>query len=288
MAATRYVPNLLAGGLKSKRSRLIAAIVPSLASPVFSATVEALTSTFAEAGYHLTVGQSGYSQENEEDLLRAFMGRRPDGFVLVGIDHSLNARVHLKGSGLPVVETWDLTPTPVDMLVGFSHQEAGAAVCNYLMGKGRRSLAVVSASDDRAMRRAQAFSATCQAAGYQTPAILQVDAPATLAQGRRALRQLLSAHKEVDGLFCSSDMLALGVLIEAAHQGIPIPGRIAVVGFGDLEFAGSAEPALTSVRVDGNRIGREAARLVMHRLEDPEASLPVLNVGFSIVSRASA
>ena len=287
--ATCFVPNMLAGGLKSKRSRLIAAIVPSLASPVFSATVDALTSALANAGYHLMVGQSGYDQEAEDALLRALMGRRPDGFVLVGVDHSLKARMHLKASGVPVVETWDLTPEPVDMLVGFSHVAAGAAVCRYLQGRGRRSLAVITASDERAMRRAHAFAAAARDAGLVAPTVIQVDAPATMGDGRRALQRLLAQNGDVDGLFCSSDMLALGVLVEAVHRNVPVPERISVVGFGDLGFAGDTEPALTSVRVDGHRIGNEAARCIVHRLENPGAvSLRTLDVGFSIVERASA
>lgn len=287
--ATNYVPNLLAGGLKSRRSRLIAAVVPSLTSPVFGATLDALTSSLSNAGYHLSVGQSGYSEDTESELVRAFMGRRPDGIVFVGVDHSLSARVRLKGSGLPVVETWDLTAAPLDMLVGFSHDEVGAAVCRYLVSRGRRCLAVVSASDGRAVRRVEAFVNASRNLGASTPTVIRVDAPATVAHGRRALRDLLNSNPNIDGLFCSSDLLALGVLIEATSQGIAVPGRIAVVGFGDLDFAEDTEPSLTSVRVDGRRIGAEAARFMVHRLENPSASpMPPLDVGFSIVERASA
>lgn len=287
--ATSYVPNLLAGGLKSKRSRLIAAVVPSLASPMFSATLEALTSGLASAGYHLSVAQNGYSEDKESDLLRALMGRRPDGIVFVGVDHNLSARVRLKGSGLPIVETWDLTPAPLDMLVGFSHDDVGAVVCRFLVTRRRRCLAVVSASDRRAIRRAQAFVDASRNLGMSPPTVIRVDAPATVAHGRQALRELLNAHPAVDGLFCSSDMLALGVLIEATSQGLAVPGHISVVGFGDLNFAGDTEPALTSVWVDGRRIGTEAARLMVHRLESPNATpIPPLDVGFSIVERASA
>ena len=82
---------------------------------------------------------SGFSDE----LLEAIIGRRPDGVVLTGIMHSAEGRQRLLASGIPVVETWDLTPTPIDMLIGFSHAAIGDAVARFLLGKGHRRLALV-------------------------------------------------------------------------------------------------------------------------------------------------
>jgi LacI family gluconate utilization system Gnt-I transcriptional repressor len=128
VARTGYVPNRLAGGLASTRSRLVAAVVPTISGPVFLETVQSLTEALAERGYQLMLGQSGYSGSREDALLEAIIGRRPDGIVLTGIMHSAEGRRRLLAAGIPVVETWDLTPTPIDMLVGFSHVEVGRAV----------------------------------------------------------------------------------------------------------------------------------------------------------------
>ena len=103
------------------------------------------------------LGQSGYAESREDALLEAIIGRRPDGIVLTGIMHSAEGRRRLLAAGIPVVETWDLTPTPIDMLVGFSHAEVGRAVAEFLHAKGRRRLAVVAGDDERARRRHQAF-----------------------------------------------------------------------------------------------------------------------------------
>ena len=48
----------------------------------------------------------------------------------------------LMASGIPIVETWDFTDTPIDMLVGLRHEALGAAVCEHLFAKGRRHLAL--------------------------------------------------------------------------------------------------------------------------------------------------
>jgi len=74
---TGYVPNRMAGGLASSRSRLIAAVVPSTVMSVFMPTIEALNDTLFDAGYQLMLGQSGYSASREESLLEAIIGAGP-------------------------------------------------------------------------------------------------------------------------------------------------------------------------------------------------------------------
>jgi LacI family transcriptional regulator, gluconate utilization system Gnt-I transcriptional repressor len=288
VSRTGYVRNGLAGGLASTRSRLVAAVVPTIAGPVFLQTLQALTDALAEGGYQLMLGQSGYAQSREDALLEAIIGRRPDGIVLTGIMHSAEGRRRLLAAGIPVVETWDLTPNPLDMLVGFSHAEVGAAVARYLHGKGRRRLALVGGDDERSRRRLEAFRLVAQSAGQDEVPTVLVPAPTTLKSGRSALGELLARTPEVDAVFCSSDLLALGVMTEARACGIEVPGRLAVVGFGDLEFAADLSPSLTTVRIDARAIGRQAARFIIERAEGRPVAQKVVDIGFSIVERDSS
>lgn len=288
IARTGYVPNRLAGGLASTRSRLVAAVVPTITGPVFLQTVQALTEALAARGYQLMLGQSGYVGSREDALLEAIIGRRPDGIVLTGIMHSNEGRKRLLACGIPVVETWDLTPTPIDMLVGFSHAEVGRRVVEFLHAKGRRRLAVISGDDERAKRRREAFHAAAATLGLGQAPDVVVPAPTTLRSGRDALTELMQRRGEVDAVFCSSDLLALGVMTEARSRGIDVPGQLAVVGFGDLEFAADLHPALTTVRINAAEIGRQAAQFIVDRAEGLAVPSPVVDIGFSIVERESA
>ena len=288
VARTGYVPNLLAGGLASTRSRLVAAVVPTISGLVFLETVQSLTEALAAQGYQLMLGQAGYSGDREDALLEAIIGRRPDGIVLTGIMHSAEGRRRLLGSGIPVVETWDLTPTPIDMLVGFSHGEVGRAVAQYLHARGRRRLAVVAGDDERAGRRVEAFRAAARTLGLPETVVVLVPAPTTLQRGREGLARVLAEAPDVDGVFCSSDLLALGVLTEARVRGLPVPDRLAVVGFGDLEFAAALDPALTTVHIKGAAIGRQAAQFIVDRAEGRDVPQRIVDIGFHIVARGSA
>ena len=285
---TGYVPNRVAGGLASSKSRLVAALVPTIASPVFLETIEALTETLGEAGYQVMLGQSGYGETREDALLDAIIGRRPDGVILTGVMHSREGRRRLAAAAIPVVETWDLTPTPIDMLVGFSHEKAGAAVADYLHYRGVRHPGIVSANDHRAALRLKGFTATAARHGWgRIPAEL-VPTPTTLGFGRAALARLLEQHPRTDAVFCSSDMMALGVLTEAQTRGIRVPGDLRVFGFGDNNFAADCHPALSTVRIDGTAIGRQAARFVIDRIEGRPIPERIIDLGFKLIARASA
>jgi LacI family transcriptional regulator, gluconate utilization system Gnt-I transcriptional repressor len=284
---TGYVPNRVAGGLASSRSGLIAAVVPSIVVSVFVETIETLNNTLFEGGYQLMLGQTGYSAEREEALLEAIIGRRPDGIFITGIMKSSKGRTRLLASGIPVVETWDLTPTPIDMLIGFSHSDIGREVANYLMSKGRRRFALVIAGDERAVRRAAAFRHAVTQRGLEDVFLDNVGASRTLKSGREALNRILTQRPDVDAIFCSSDLLAMGVLTEAVARGIRVPQQLSIVGFGDVPYVADMVPALTTVHINGSDIGRKAAGFLIARAEGVSVDGPIVDVGFKIVERDS-
>lgn len=288
VARTGYVPNRVAGGLASSRSRLIAAVVPSIVVSVFVETIETLNNTLFEAGYQLMLGQTGYSPEREEALLEAIIGRRPDGIFLTGIMQSSKGRTRLLASGIPVVETWDLTPTPIDMLIGFSHSDIGREVASFLIAKGCQRFGLVSAGDERAMRRAASFQNTVAQRGFRHVCVDNVDASRTLKSGREALSRMLLQVPDVDAIFCSSDLLAMGVMTEAVARGIKVPDQLAIVGFGDVPYVADMVPALTTVHINGVDIGRKAAEFLVARAQGLAVIESIVDVGFAIVQRDSA
>ena len=291
VSRTGYVPNLVAGGLASNRSGLVAALVPTIAGSVFLDTVQALTDAFDEAGFQLMLGQSGYTGIREDALINAIVGRRPDGIVLTGIMHSSEGRRRLLASGIPVVETWDLTPTPIDMLVGFSHERVGMEAADFLYAKGYRHPAIVTADDYRAGLRQSGFEHRMRALGIADLPARIVSAPTTLRHGREGFSDLLTENArkgaKIDVVFCSSDVLAHGVITEAQARGLMVPKDVAVMGFGDLAFASFIHPALTTVHIDGVAIGRQAARFILDRIEGADIGERVRDIGFSIVTRDS-
>lgn len=284
---TGYIPNALAGGLASRRSKLVAAIVPQLYNAMFADTVQGMGDELAAHGYQLLLSFSNYSADREDELVSAILSRRPDGIILTGINHTQTLRKKLLSASIPVVETWDLTPTPIDMLVGFSHEKIGNEIGRYLLEKGYRRFGLVSADDQRARVRNQGVLDVLHQRGIHEVAQCMLPTPTTLASGRRGLQELLDTGKAFDVVVCSSDLLAQGVMTEAIRRGLDVPARLAVMGFGDFEFSEHLFPALSTVHVDKRKLGELAASALLARIEGRPSAASVVDVGFTLIERAT-
>lgn len=283
---TGYVPNLLAGGLASRKTRFVAAIVPAISNQVFSESIQALTDRLWESGYQVLLGTSGYPTSREEDLLAAILSRRPDGIFLTGISHSAESHRRLAAARIPVVEVWDLTPTPVDMLVGFSHEKVGQAVADDLLSCGHRQFGVISADDARAEVRRTAFLSVLGKHGTPEVPTVHVPAPSNFRLGREGLARLLDRASLPRAVFCSSDTLAHGVLVEAQARGLAVPKDLGIIGFGDLDFAAHTHPPLSTVRIDRPAIGRMAAEALLGRIEGGDVER-IIDIGFRVIRRGT-
>jgi LacI family gluconate utilization system Gnt-I transcriptional repressor len=283
-----YVPNLIAGGLSSRKSRMVAAIVPTIAHPMFASVVHSFSDAMRHAGYQVTLSICGYEDADDEALFRGLLGRRPDALLITGSGYSPAAWQMLIEARIPVVEIWDLSNRPIDMLIGFDHARVGAEVATFLLGKGHDRFAVLTARDARALTRARGFVETVTKAGGTVVLDREIPAPSTIAAGREGLLALLPSLDQRCALFCSSDSMAFGAVIEAGVQGVPVPEHLAVCGFGNFELSAMNEPPITTVSLEGDSTGRSAAAFLLRRLAgEPPREGDRMQVPFRIIERAT-
>ena len=283
-----YVPNMVAGSLATRRSHLVAALVPSISTLMFARMIESFEAKLREKGYEVILGVTNYDLQREQQLLQTILRRRPDAVFLTGVTHTEQSRSWLLGAGIPIVETWDLTRSPIDMLIGFSHEEIGRATGRYLLSKGYRRFGLLTTTEERAgLRESGLLSEMKTHAGVQHRTV-HVLPPTTLRSGRTALSELLDSSFRPDVIVCSSDSTAHGAIVEAIHRGYDVPGQLAVMGFGDMDSAADIEPSLSTVRVDPTKIGIAAASALLDKLNGTAPANRVLDLGFEICARASA
>jgi LacI family transcriptional regulator, gluconate utilization system Gnt-I transcriptional repressor len=84
---------------------------------MFTEVFEALTERLGEAGYTVVLGLSGYGESREDELLAAVLSRKPDAVFMIGVSHSAETRQRLQAANIRVVESWDLTPTPIEKII---------------------------------------------------------------------------------------------------------------------------------------------------------------------------
>lgn len=299
IARLGYLPNGSASALASSRSRVVAAIVPTLMNSIYASTVHGLSSVLRPAGYELMLGDSGYDAATEAALVESFLGRRVDAIVLTGVAHAPATRALLGRHAVPVVEIWDLTHRPIDIVVGFSNVAVGREAGRFLATRGRRRWGFVGTAperEDRSGKRLRGLRDAARDAGLAPPLAAYVTDGMSAAQARTATGALLDAHPEVDALFCANDALATAALRAAADRAIDVPGRLAVLGLGDFDVAAHTRPALSTMRIPGREIGERAAGALLARLGRPSVDdgppaptdLHRIDVGFELVERESA
>lgn len=287
--AQGYVPNDVAGSLRTRHGRGVACIVPHIANSVFSDTLQGLNDTLRPAGMHVILGTSGYSPDEEARVLEAFARLRPEAVVLWGTRRHPRSRILLKQLLVPVIEIFDLAPKPFDQVIGFSNELAMRSLVGQLLASGRSRIAFVGSTNERdvsSAKRAEGWRMALRAAGLATDGLM-FEADGSTAGGEEVLREMVSAGVDFDAVCCANDQLAVGILIECRRKGIDVPRQIAVAGFGDNPLAQAFDPPLTTVRLPRYAIGKVAGEQVLRRMAGKPIRRRVIDLGYEVVCRAS-
>jgi LacI family gluconate utilization system Gnt-I transcriptional repressor len=276
-----YVPNQLAGALASARTRSVGVLVPTIANSIFADTVQGLSDELEPLGYAVILAQSRYDATREDHMLSALLSRRPEAIIMVGSPATEDGARLLRRAGIPIVETWELPPEPIDAVAGFDNYEAGVAVAQHLVAQGRQNLAFIGGDDPRATRRWHGFMDTALQLGAKAPRRLVLDRNAS------GSVVALADLPDVDAVFAANDAHAIGFMSGLRTAGLISNGPaaeqpVAVIGLGDLEMGRLISPSLSTIRVHGDAIGRTAAKLMLTRTGPRHVDL-----GFELVLRDS-
>lgn len=288
---TGYTPDLVARGLVSRRTSLVAAIIPLLTNSLIAEIMQGLSDALAPADYHLLIGASGFSAAEEETLVRAFLSRRVDAIYLTGIIHTAETIRMLKAARVPVVEGGNLTDRPIDMVVGYSNVNAARDVTRYLIDSGYSKIAYIGAhpdDNDRARDRRFGYELAFKASRRRVEPSLCIETSLDIDAGAQAMAALIDGQPDVRAVFCSADAIAIGALYECQRRRLAIPRRIAIAGFDDVPIAAQVVPALTTLRVPRYYIGQRAGEMIRDRLAGKRVPQRIVDTGYELVTRDSA
>ena len=285
-----YVPDPAARALASGRTDVIGVIIPSVTNAVFSDVLLGIYTAIEDTPFDVQLGNTRYSALKEESLIKVFLRQKPAALLVTGIDQSEESRALLEAAPCPVVQIMEVTDTPVDMVVGFSHYEAARAATAHLVAEGYRRPAFVGARmDPRTQRRFNGFRDVAREAGlYSESRVITTSKASTVTLGAQLFAELVSREPDVDAVFCNNDDLAMGVMFEARRRRIAIPDQLGICGFNDLEMMAAADPSITSVRTFRYEMGQRAIDMLVDAVGSEERKpQPVVDLGFEIRKRQS-
>jgi LacI family transcriptional regulator len=287
--ALGYVPDTSARTLRTGRTDQIALAVADVGNPVYVQMMRTVTSIVGKAGYRLVVSSTGSDPADQIDLLSSLNRGYADGLLLSPLRITGELIDAMRGSRLPIVVIGTLpADVELDNVRADSATGIGLAV-EHLVAQGRRRIALVNGPVDTVpgAARLAGYLAAIERFDLTTSSELQVTATGfTYRAGRRATAQLLG-QSSPDAIVCANDLLAVAALKELAAAGARVPADVAVVGMDDTDAAELATPSLTSVDLGSTKRAKAAAKLLIRRIEDPDAPVQRLVIAPTLSVRES-
>ncbi len=261
-----YVRNDSARALRSSRSRLVGAIIPTLRHSIYAEMLAGLQQTLAANGFALIHNTSNYDLDEEHVQARTLVERGVEAIVLVGTRHRAKTFDLLKVRGVTCAVTYALDKDFGFTSIGFDNRRAAKLAAEKLHGLGHRRFAMIAGithNNDRAQARLDGFLDVLQAHGIARDGIAVREAPYQIGDGRDAMASLLDENPYVTAVFCGSDVLAIGAMSECRRRGIRIPEECSIIGFDNLEIAAYTDPPLSTLNVPAFEMGRESAEFII-------------------------
>ena len=305
IAAVGYVPNMAARQLITGRSGTIALVMSIMSEPVVdgsagdgdgdgdaeggdpSGAAQAQDRVFGDPFFGRVVsGVLGFLRPRrlypllmlaEDDASRAQVldhvrQGAADGALVVSIDPADPLPGLLVEAALPAVFFARPERSLPVSYVDLAHQDGGRLAAERLLAQDRRRVAAIAGPLGLHAGRARLDGFCDTMARHGVAYVPYTVGNFTQASGERAMRELLEREPQLDAVFASNDLMAVGAMHVLRESGRRIPQDVAVVGFDDSSAAISSRPRLTTVRQPVEEMAAGMARLLLEQLDDPRAA----------------
>ncbi|HWJ32587.1 MAG TPA: LacI family DNA-binding transcriptional regulator [Gaiellaceae bacterium] len=254
---------------------LIGVLVPELANPVFPALAEAIETRAAPRGLASILCNTTSAAFREIDYVHMLLDRGVEGMIFISCEMTNLRGEHghyerLVEEGARIVFVNGATNTLDVPSVGVDERAAGELATQYLISLGHTRIGFVAGPEHYLPTQLKAAGrATALAAAGMREDFLVAYADFGLEGGGRALAELLERPDPPTAVICSSDVMAIGVLHEAARRGLNVPADLSVVGFDGIEATKWSVPELTTIEQPIDLIAERAVDTLQRLIASP-------------------
>ena len=252
----KYHPNLHARNLAGGKSRTIGVIVSNLENPFFFDIYKTIEADAHAAGYEVVMANTDYRSEQLVNSIRLMMGRRVAGLAAVVSEMEPALIEELTESDMPVVFYDVGTPRQNITNIRVDYRRGIDKVIDYLHSLGHRKIGFVGHHSLLGPIHERAKAVMDAAARYPHMEVRTAADADTLDGGRLATRALLASGETPTAIVCVNDIMAVGALRELRERGLSVPQDISVTGFDNVKLSEFCYPALTTVHIPRERIGK--------------------------------
>jgi DNA-binding LacI/PurR family transcriptional regulator len=273
-----YVPNRAARSLMTRRSDSIGVVILEPAArlfgdPFFGLLLLGVSNGLADRDTQLVLLMA--QTRREEARVEHYLDQsHVDGAILVGPHGNDPFPLRVARKGVPLVLSGRPNVGTELSYVDSNNREGGRLAVEHLIAVGCRSIATIHGTLDMssARDRLDGYREALGAAGMVPDATMEAAGNFNATDAAAAMRALLDRHPDLDGVFAASDSMAAAAIGALRDAGRKVPDDVSVVGFDDTQVAVTSRPQLTTVRQPIEAMGREMARLLLRRIDDPDDS----------------
>ena len=259
-----YVPNFNAQSLRTRSSRFLGVILPSITDPTFARVLLAIEERAHEIGFEIILAHTLNQEEREEVSIQRLLARRVDGLFISPVYRLRpDAPIYqiLQARGVPVVILGHSAPFCRQFHSVESDDILGSyAVTQHLLQLGHRHIAFFGGPQAApwSQERFEGYRRALREANLEVEDRLVFHAGATIEDGEKAALQFVNESTQATAIQAVNDMVAIGCANTFLNQGIKIPGQLSVAGFGNVLVSEYFRVPLTTVRQPKFRLGTAA------------------------------
>ncbi|HWD76639.1 MAG TPA: LacI family DNA-binding transcriptional regulator [Solirubrobacteraceae bacterium] len=271
-----YTPNSAARSLVTRRTRTVAVVVADITNPFYPQLVEALHEQLGRAGYRMILFNERTDVRGDTGLDMMLNGGGADGAVFLSVTIGRGVAELLAASPVPtVLLNRDADGAVVDRVMA-DHIGGATQVGRLLVSLGHRRIAFIGgpANTSTSRDREAGLADTLQQAGVPLDSELRRRGEFTHQSGFQWATELLSGEDPPTAIFCANDVIAFGAIDAARRLQIDVPRQLSIAGFDDIPMAGWDSFSLTTVRQPLADMARQAARILIDRIEGSDESEP--------------
>ena len=270
-----YIPNPAARSLVTRRSESIGVVIPEppgmlFGDPFFPRLLRGISTELSARNLQLVLLMP-QSVDEEPRVERYLAAGHVDGALLVSLHGDDSLPAVLAERGVPVVVGGRPPGGEGVSYVDVDNVGGARSAIAHLVKTGRRTIATIAGPPDMSagIDRLEGYRLGLADGGLIPAPELEAAADFTQEGGAEAMRRILAARPDVDGVFAASDLMAAGALQVLRAADRRVPEDVAVVGFDDSSIAATSEPPMTSVRQPIEEMGREMVRLLLEQTSRP-------------------
>lgn len=263
MKKLNYHPNEVARSLQGKSTNTIGLIVPHIRHPYFAEMISNIENEAYKKGYRILLCNSQSIEEKEREYIEICTGNRVAGIILCSGTVSVEV---FEGIHVPVV-TMERFLDNGTAAVECDNRQGGALAAEKLISCGCRHLLHVGNISSVSMpadQRSEGFREVCEKKGIAFAEVFTEQAQYHDMKYDAMIEAALSERPETDGLFANSDVIAAQALQVCRRLGVPVPSKMKIVGFDDVNIAALTTPQLTTI----HQPVREMAEIAVSLLHD--------------------